>query len=92
MAVHISNQYLDLAPVIARLADRFAENAVLVHSEKDGARALSEAFWMLVTRNREFLSRAEVASSSAAVAHLAAREWTDDYNNLFEAMRWIPPR
>jgi uncharacterized membrane protein len=92
IVVHVSNQYLNLAPVIERVAEHFGESAVLIHSDKDADHELSEAFWMLMTRNREFLSRVEKTASAVPAARQTARMWTDDYNNLFDVIRWIPLR
>jgi spermidine synthase len=90
IAVHVSNQYLDLAPVVDRLAGRFSERAVMVHSDKDAKNELSESFWVLVTRNRDFLGRAEVVAAGAPIPPRAMRLWTDDYNNLLDVIRWVP--
>lgn len=90
IAVHVSNQYLDLSPVVARLADRVGERSVVVHTDKDPGRELSESFWVLVTRNRDFLGRAEVLASAAPIPPRPLRLWTDDYNNLLDVVRWLP--
>jgi hypothetical protein len=90
IAVHVSNQYLDLTPVVGRLAQCFGESAVVIHSDKDAAQELSESFWVLVTRNRDFLGRAEVIAAAAPVPPRTLRLWTDDYNNLLQVIRWAP--
>ncbi|HUA87727.1 MAG TPA: fused MFS/spermidine synthase [Bryobacteraceae bacterium] len=90
LAVHVSNQYLDLAPVVARLAKLLGEQAIVIHSQKSAARELSESVWVLVTRNRDFLGRAEVAAAAVPVASPMRRAWTDDYNNLLQVIRWAP--
>jgi len=55
LAIHVSNQYLDLAPVVQTLASLFDYPAVLIHSDKDEKQLLSAATWALVTRNRPAL-------------------------------------
>ncbi len=82
LAIHISNQYLDLAPVIGRLAP----GAVVVQSEKDQLLDLASATWVLNTTDSGFLSRIE--SVARPIPARSLRRWTDDYNNLFEALRW----
>jgi SAM-dependent methyltransferase len=82
LAIHISNQYLDLAPVVARLAP----GAVEVQTRKDASRDLAAATWMLITDNTDFLRRAGIARANRPAAR--GRIWTDDYNNLFDVLRW----
>ncbi len=91
IAVHVSNQYLDLAPVVAQLAAFYGYSAIAIRSPKDVARDLSSATWVLVTRNRDFLGRAEIVNAAEAIPPSPGlRLWTDDYNNLLQVMRWIP--
>ena len=91
IAVHVSNQYLDLTPVVGQLADFYGLTAIVVHSDKDPERELSSATWVLLTRSRDFLGRAEVVAAASPVPpHSALRLWTDDYNNLLQVIRWVP--
>jgi hypothetical protein len=90
LAFHVSNQYLDLVPVAGQLASSFGYPAVEIHSASDEQQALSSATWVLITRNRGFLARAEIANAAQPIAprpglHL----WTDDYNDLLQVMRWV---
>ena len=89
LAIHISNQYLDLAPVVQGLASFFEYPAVLIHSAKDEKQLLSAATWVLITRNRDFLAKPEVADASEPIPpRPQLRLWTDDYNNLLQVIRW----
>jgi hypothetical protein len=96
LAIHVSNQYLDLTPVVGQLAGLFDLPAVEIRSPKDESRQISEAVWILMTRRRDFFSQAGFVtpmpgSRVLPVRALAERSvWTDDYNNLFQVMRWIP--
>lgn len=89
LAVHVSNQYLDLAPVVRQLAEARKENAVLIRSPKDESEGLSEALWVLVTRNRDFLSIPAIARAAQPIAARRQRPWTDDYNNLLDVLHWF---
>jgi hypothetical protein len=91
IAVHVSNQYLDLTPVVAQLASFYGYTAVQIRSAKDPDRELSSATWVLVTRNRDFLGRSEIANVAEPIPPKPGlRMWTDDYNNLLQVMRWMP--
>jgi len=91
LAFHVSNQYLNLAPVVRQLAAHYGYPAVLVHSPKEGSQLLSSATWVLTTRNHEFLTRSEIANATEPIPpQPGLRIWTDDYNNLLQVIRWIP--
>jgi hypothetical protein len=88
LAVHTSNTYLDLAPVVKLLADDAKYSARLISSEEDAPALISSADWVLVTRNQRFLDIPETSVGSESIPlpdHL--RLWTDDYNNLYKILR-----
>lgn len=90
LAVHVSNQYLDLAPVTRQLASFYGYPAVLIHSAKDEQQLISAASWVLMTHNRDFLGRPEIANAIEPIPpRPGLRLWTDDYNSLLEIIRWI---
>jgi hypothetical protein len=88
IALHISNNYLDLRPVIWKIADEFDLGTVVIENPRDNERA-SLSIWMLVTRNRDFLNQPAIANrASLRRMDLANfRLWTDDYSNLFQILR-----
>jgi hypothetical protein len=88
LAVHTSNTYLDLAPVVKLLAEDADYPSRLISSQENAPALISAADWMLVTRNQSFLNVPETFEGSEKIevppyVHL----WTDDYNNLFEVLR-----
>jgi hypothetical protein len=88
LAVHTSNTYLDLAPVVNLLADDADYPSRLISSEENAPALISPADWVLVTRSQRFLNVPETFEGSEKIVlpknlHL----WTDDYNNLFEILR-----
>jgi SAM-dependent methyltransferase len=88
LAVHTSNTYLRLAPVVKTLAEDADYASRLISSDEDVTMMVSASDWVLVTRNQEFLNKQEtfVGSENIVVPpHL--RLWTDDYNNLYEILR-----
>ena len=60
LAVHISNRYLDLEPVVNAAADYFGLGDVVIDSESDDDRGIDSATWVLVSKNQAFLSSKEV--------------------------------
>ncbi|HYF19450.1 MAG TPA: hypothetical protein VEA40_16410, partial [Ramlibacter sp.] len=87
VAFHISNRFLNLAPVLKNLAQ---EASLQVVNVVDGAEDsdLSSTEWVLVTRNQALLGREEIASAVKAIADVAGVGiWTDDSNNLFRILK-----
>jgi hypothetical protein len=86
---HVSNQYIDLEPVIAAIAKDAGLRAMSVHSHGDEQNGLYFADWILVTANQAFLSQPEVFNN-AFPTHLRAdvRLWTDNYSSLFPLLKW----
>ena len=88
LAVHVSNRYLDLAPVVRRIADDAGYPSVCVESTDDLKALVLASKWVLVTRNRIFLENPRVKALTKEVPDIQGlRLWTDDYNSLFSVFR-----
>ena len=90
LAVHTSNTYLNLTPVVKLLADDSNYSARFISSEDYDPELVTSADWVLVTRNEEFLKNPDTFTGSEAITVPAGlRLWTDDRNDLFEVLRPI---
>jgi SAM-dependent methyltransferase len=91
VAIHVSNRYLALAPVVAAAAAEAGLRAWLVEDVPSDDTGLYESDWVLVTANDALLATlARQAIGKAADAQRngrPVRAWTDDFNNLFEVLR-----
>jgi hypothetical protein len=88
LAIHTSNTYLDLAPVVQLLADDAGYPAQLISNGDDTRKLIDSSDWVLVTRNASFLSELDTSRMVDPIlvpAHL--RLWTDDHNNVFQILR-----
>ena len=87
VAFHVSNRFLNLVPVVARLAAEHGAHAVLVDEESEEDRTTST--WVLVSRDQKALERPEIVEAGAAEAEVRAdwRTWTDDYSNLVQILK-----
>jgi hypothetical protein len=93
LAVHVSNQYLDLAPVGQQLANSFGYPAIRIRTKDDEPRLLTAADWLLITLNRDVLHQTEIIRAAEPIPFRPGlRMWTDDYNNLMQILKLIPPR
>jgi len=83
VAFHVSNRYLDLAPVVRQLAEHGGLRAELVSSPDDAAHDLAGSDWVLVTDNQESPSLPELVRARDTITiPRGLRGWTDDYNSL----------
>ena len=89
IAVHVSNRYLDLRPVVQGVAESLGKTAVYVQNEPDPKNYIYKSEWMLVSGWKEFFKRADVrAASTPLPSRSKVRLWTDDYSSVFGIMKW----
>ena len=88
LAIHTSNMYLRLDPVVKQLADNAGYPAKSIENDSDDDQCIASADWVLVTRNTRFLNSAVVQKNADTIdAVKGLRLWTDDYNNLFQILK-----
>ncbi|MGQ0547441.1 MAG: spermidine synthase [Betaproteobacteria bacterium] len=90
VAFHVSNRFLELVPVVARLAREHGAHAVLVDDNPDEDDAYrSRSDWVLVSRDPAALRHKEIAEVGAVPAEdrPAWRTWADDYSNLVQILK-----
>jgi spermidine synthase/MFS family permease len=91
VAFHVSNRFLDLIPVVARLAREHGAHVVLVRDDPDeeaDARR-SRTDWVLVSRDAAALKRKPIVERGAEEPEDRPdwRTWTDDYSNLIQILK-----
>jgi len=85
LAVHISNRYLDLAPVCERGAEFVGKKATVVADDASDNTFANSTTWVLITApdNKVFQNPSfEGANMYPASAAPAFRGWTDDYSSI----------
>jgi len=88
LAIHTSNRYLNLAPVVAQNARDLGKVAVTIDQEEDDVDYLFGTTWILVSANAEaFRQREFEKASEPSEIDPKLRTWTDDYSNLFEILK-----
>jgi SAM-dependent methyltransferase len=87
IAFHVTNRYLDLIPVVERLADAQGLHAMLITD--DGEQGLSSrSDWVLVSDSAGSLAVPLIADAAKAIE--PRREWapwTDDFNNIVQVLK-----
>lgn len=89
IAVHISNRYLNLRPVVEALARHFGRKAVTISHQAGDDWWLSGSTWVLVTNNEAVLQSPTVDASSEASVESAPADalWTDDHASLMGVLK-----
>jgi hypothetical protein len=89
LAVHVSNQYLNLAPVVQGAAAFLGKHSVIVNSPDDHANGIYRASWVLISNQNNSREQNDIEG----VGELPVRSdknfilWTDDYNSLFKILK-----
>ncbi|HEY6168315.1 MAG TPA: fused MFS/spermidine synthase, partial [Verrucomicrobiae bacterium] len=97
IAVHISNRYLDLQPIVLRLAQHFHLATGIIDDadvderqddEETGGAYASD--WVLLSKNKEFLNSKPIldASSEPEAFSEKIKMWTDEESNLWRIVMW----
>jgi SAM-dependent methyltransferase len=92
VAFHVSNRFLDLIPVVARLATELNLNAALIADDpddEDDTSLKSRSDWVLVSRDAAALKAPAIVEAGATPAEDRPgwRTWTDDYSNLIQILK-----
>ena len=87
LAIHITNTYLDLRPVVFAAAKRLGLQAIWIHSAGDG-KTTSDSNWVLLSTpgNLQELDAAARRVGEDPGYARTIRPWTDDYSNLFQIL------
>ncbi|MDC8755983.1 spermidine synthase [Janthinobacterium fluminis] len=88
LAVHISNQHLNLAPVVKLAADYYAKEARLVQSKQDQRRGVGMAEWIVISDGAAIFQSGELKSAARTIhAGQHIRPWTDDYSSIYAILK-----
>src|SRR4029078_13373645 len=85
LGVHISNRYLDLAPVCFRGAEFVGKKATVVSDDASDNTFANSTTWVLITSPDNNFSPTEMfegANMFPAWAAATFRGWTDDYSSI----------
>lgn len=88
IAVHVSNRYLSLAPVVAAAAEENALTAVKLHADTDlFPDRSSSSLWVMVAKDASLFEKRAFETSSRLVVLPERPAWTDDWSDLWDALR-----
>ncbi|HEV2700315.1 MAG TPA: fused MFS/spermidine synthase [Steroidobacteraceae bacterium] len=81
IAFHVSNLYLDLVPVVGRVAQARRLSARLVEADQEDNFNTASS-WVLVSPDPKALTVHEIATVAQAVPANTTRVWTDDFSDM----------
>ncbi|MDB5319309.1 MAG: putative rane protein [Phycisphaerales bacterium] len=88
IAVHITNQHLDLRPIVQAAADHLGLKTLLVLDEQGGVgNPQFTSAWMLLSADQAFLAALPIRPVTQTPAKIPPRLWTDDQSSLFPILR-----
>ncbi|GIU77148.1 MAG: hypothetical protein KatS3mg005_0386 [Bryobacteraceae bacterium] len=88
LAVHISNRYVDLKPVLEREAALLGKAALLVETEDSDDGRCFGTTWVMMANSPEIFARDPFRKGGQPLEKAEhMRPWTDDYSNLFRVIK-----
>lgn len=94
IAVHLTNRYLDLTPVVQSGADSIAMKSVQIWHQSPVDEPVPPSLqlhseWILITNNEEFLTNPLIKAKINSLDKSSGKviRWTDQFSNLFEVLR-----
>jgi len=86
LAVHITNRFLDLRPVVKTAADHFARQVRLVDFEGDHNRLVFHSRWALISSDRSFFNHPILIDATPISVGRDFKLWRDDYSSIFSIL------
>lgn len=88
LAIHISNHYLDLRPLVSGMAMRAGYQYLLVQSQASESLGRYRSDWALLSKNQAFLQQPVLQQfKNTSTTPTEAIVWTDDFSNLFRLLK-----
>ncbi|HEX9417755.1 MAG TPA: fused MFS/spermidine synthase, partial [Methylomirabilota bacterium] len=91
LALHLSNRYLSLEPVVANLAEEARLEGVIWSDEAPATDGATSSTWAVLARTREALgnmARDEKWNAEKLEVDPRVGVWTDDFHNLLRVFSW----
>jgi hypothetical protein len=88
LAMHVSNRFLDLAPVVKSGAESFGKTVRIVNRPADASGAIFKSSWIVISTDDKFFDNPAFAGIAQPIAAPPGfRMWTDDYSSIFAALK-----
>jgi hypothetical protein len=87
LAFHVSNKFLDLAPIVLAAARDLHKEARVVDTVDAAQSECFGATWVILTARKALFERPEFLDSRYQQVAPAERPWTDDYSSLLRLLK-----
>jgi hypothetical protein len=89
LAVHTSNRYLNLRPVVEKLAAYYGLSVAAISDDHEEEWWTYATTWILVTKDKQFLEQESIkgAADEPETLKRPAPFWTDDHTSLYEILK-----
>ena len=84
IAVHVSNRYLDLVPVVRGAAASLGLKAAVIDSNGNDTRSIYRATWVLVGSGTGLLGQMQLTLEEESPKQIL---WTDDYSSILPTFK-----
>lgn len=86
LAVHITNRYLNLMPVMKTVADHYGKQARIVKFEPKEGEIGFRSEWVVIANQPKFLESQKLSNGAELNAPPNFKMWSDDYSSLISIM------
>jgi len=88
LAMHVSNRFLDLAPVVKSGAESFGKIVRIVNRPADTGGTIFKSSWIVISPNSAFFDNAAFNGIAQPITVSPGfRTWTDDYSSIFAVLK-----
>ena len=87
LAVHITNRFLNLQPVIQTAAQKLGFTAKLIDHPGDDDRLVYSSRWALMSKDSQWFAQTALKAATTLESPTGFVPWTDDYSSLFAVVK-----
>jgi hypothetical protein len=87
LAVHISNRYINLEPVLERGAVALGKTARVFETDDSEDETCYGTTWVLLASDPAIFNQAELKAGTRATPAPWLQTWTDDFSNVYKVLR-----
>ena len=87
LAVHITNRFLDLRPVVKTAANRFAKEVRMVDSDGVEGTLVLRSNWALLSNDAAFFKSPQLVGATRIADQPGFQPWKDDYSSIFSILK-----
>jgi SAM-dependent methyltransferase len=86
LALHITNKFLDLKPVVKMAADQFGKEIRMVSYKVPEGKEGFTSHWVLMTADKDYFNNATLLNAQQISTPRNFKPWKDDYSSLISVM------